>query len=153
VDYNERDMISRFILRGNQKVKEIMIPRNEMTVISDTDVVRHLFHVFEKTGYSRLPVIGKNMDDVKGMILAKDLLLEKPFHLNKHIREIVFIPETRTIASLLKEMQSKGMSMAIVIDENGGTSGLVTIEDIVEEFFGEIEDEFDNVSPFFRSIR
>ena len=146
-------MISRFILRGNQSIKEIMVPRTEMTVVPDGTKVQSLVNMFEKTGYSRLPVIGENMDEVKGMILAKDLLLEKPFYLKRHIREILFIPETQTVASLLKEMQSRGISMAIVVDEYGGTAGLVTIEDVVEEFFGDIQDEYDEESQWYRNIQ
>jgi putative hemolysin len=153
VDEKERAMISRFIRRGNQNIKDIMIPRTEMTVASWDTTTRSLFKIFVKTGYSRLPVIGSDMDHVKGMILAKDLLLEKPFHLRKHIRDILFIPETRSVASLLKEMRLKGNSMAIVVDEYGGTAGLVTIEDLVEEFFGEIRDEFDEEKALYRNIQ
>ncbi|MFC1501860.1 hemolysin family protein [bacterium] len=153
VAYEKRDMISRFILRGNQRVKEIMVPRTEMTMASKTTTERKLFDIFEKTGFSRLPVIGKNIDDVKGMIMAKDLILEKPFHLQKHIRDIFFIPETQTVANLLKQMQLKEISLAIVVDEYGGTAGLVTIEDVVEEFFGDIWDEYDDSSQYCRNIQ
>jgi len=153
VGYDKRDMISRFILRGNQSIKEIMVPRTEMTVVPYGTKVKSLVNMFEKTGYSRLPVIGENMDEVRGMILAKDLLLEKPFYPKRHIREILFIPETQTVASLLKEMQSRGISMAIVVDEYGGTAGLVTIEDVVEEFFGDIQDEYDEESQWYRNIQ
>jgi len=153
VGYDKRDMITRFILRGNQSVKEIMVPRTEMTVVPYGTKVQNLVSMFEKTGYSRMPVIGENMDEVKGMILAKDLLLEKPFYPKKHIRELLFVPETQTVAGLLKEMQSRGISMAIVVDEYGGTAGLVTIEDVVEEFFGAIQDEYDEESQWIRNIQ
>ena len=146
-------MISRFIQRGNQNIRDIMVPRTEMTVASFDATTRSLFKIFEKTGYSRLPVIGSDLDDVKGMILAKDLLIEKPFQLRKHIRDILFVPGIRNVASLLKEMRIKGNSMAIVVDEYGGTAGLVTIEDLVEEFFGDIQDEFDEENEFYRNIQ
>lgn len=148
----ESGLISRFILRGNQKVREIMIPRTEIVAVKVNTTVRRVSHIFETTGYSRVPVMRKNIDEIIGIITAKDVLLKRPQRVKQIMRDVLFVPETRVIASLLREMQEKRMSMAIVVDEYGGTAGLVALEDIVEEFFGEIEDEFDEMPSLYRKI-
>lgn len=152
VDREESGLISRFILRGNQKVREIMIPRTEITAIKMNETIGRVSKVFEETGYSRLPVMGGDIDEILGMINAKDVLLEKPSRVKQVMRDVLFVPEARNIASLLREMQKKRMGIAIVVDEYGGTAGLVTLEDIVEEFFGEIQDEFDGEMSLYRCI-
>ena len=152
VDVEERGLISRLILRGNQRVKEIMIPRTEITAVKRSEAVGRLARIFETTGYSRLPVMGEDVDEIVGMVTAKDVLLEKPKRLKPILRDVLFVPESRVVASLLREMQDRRMGMAVVVDEYGGTAGLVTLEDIVEEFFGEIQDEFDEESDLYRKI-
>jgi CBS domain containing-hemolysin-like protein len=129
-----------------------MIPRTEITAVKSRESIPEAFQIFESTGYSRLPVMKKNIDEIIGMITVKDLLLEKPDRLKQILRDLLFVPHTRLIASLLREMQQRGMGMAIVVDEYGGTAGLVTIEDIVEEFVGEIQDEFDGETRLYRKI-
>lgn len=152
VDQEERGLISRFVLRGNQKVREVMIPRTEMVVVKKNEPIRDVSSIFQKTGYSRLPVTGKTIDEILGMITVKDILLEKPERIKQVMRDVLFIPESANMASLLREMQEKNTGLAIVVDEYGGTAGLVTLEDIVEEFFGDIQDEYDDESSHYRKI-
>jgi putative hemolysin len=152
VDREESGLISRFILRGNQKVREIMIPRTEITAIGMNETLDRVSKVFEETGYSRLPIMGGDIDEILGVITVKDVLLEKPSRVRQVMRDVLFVPEARNIASLLKEMQKKRIGIAIVVGEYGGTAGLVTLEDIVEEFFGEIQDEFDGELSLYRCI-
>ena len=152
VNKDERGLISRCILRSNQKVRDIMIPRTEITALKENESISKVLKIFEKTGYSRLPVMGKTMDEILGFVTAKDILLKEPANLRQIMRNLLFVPETRVIANLLREMQKKRMGMAIVVDEYGGTAGLVTLEDIVEEFFGDIQDEFDEDTNLYRKI-
>lgn len=152
VNVEQRGFISRLILRGNQRVKEIMIPRTEIAALNRDETVSRAARVFETTGYSRLPVMGKDIDEIIGMVTVKDVLLEKPNRLKPILREVLFVPESRIVAGLLREMQHKRVGMAIVVDEYGGTAGLVTLEDIVEEFLGEIQDEFDEEPELYRKI-
>ncbi len=152
VDKEERRIISRLILRSRQKVREIMIPRTEMTVVRISDTVRQVNELFANTGHSRFPVVEGDIDTIRGMVIAKDLILEKPRSLKKVLHEILFVPESSLIGMLLTRMQETRISMAVAVDEYGGTAGLVTLEDIVEEFFGEIQDEYDEDISLFRKI-
>jgi len=152
VNVEERELISRFILRGSQKVREIMIPRTEMHTVKLKETMKNVIEVFEKTGYSRLPVTGKGIDEILGMITAKDILLEKPSRVKEVLRDVLFVPETQVVAHLLEQMQEERVGIAIVVDEYGGTAGLITLEDIIEEFFGEIHDEFDEDVSLYRKI-
>ena len=129
-----------------------MVPRPEMIALQASDTISQAAVLFEKTGISRLPVFEKDIDEVIGMITARDLMLEKPRSLKKIVRPVHYTPETRQIAPLLREMQELGHNLCIIIDEYGGTAGLVTIEDIIEEFFGEILDEHDENLDLFRNI-
>jgi len=153
VNEEERSMISRFILRGGYKVRDVMVPRTSMTVLKTKDSVKTAVQRFMKTGFSRLPIIDGHIDQISGMIYAKDLINQRPQALNEIIREALFIPESLVIGKCLRTMQTHEATLAIVVDEHGGTAGLVTIEDIIEEFFGEIEDEFDIEKEWFRSIK
>jgi len=151
-DLKERSLISRLILRGHQKVREIMVPRTEMISVQASDPVSQAAILFEKTGISRFPVFDKDIDEIIGMITARDLLLDQPRTLRKIIRPVHYTPETRKIAGLLREMQELRFNLAVIVDEYGGTAGLVTIEDIIEEFFGEIFDEYDDDLDLYRNI-
>lgn len=144
VNRDERSLISRFLLRGGYKVRDVMVPRTEMTVIRKKDSVKTAARKLIKTGFSRLPVIEGSIDRIAGLIYAKDLISLNPDTLSPVIRDVLFVPESLVIGKCLRTMQSHGATLAIVVDEHGGTAGLVTIEDIIEEFFGEIHDEFDN---------
>jgi putative hemolysin len=152
LDIEERGLISRFILRGNQKVLEIMVPRTDITRVQISESINSVIEVFKKTGFSRLPVTGKKVDDIRGIITAKDMLLQKPQNITEVLREALFIPETARVGNLLNQLQKKRIGMAIVVDEYGGTAGLVTLEDIMEEFFGDIQDEFDEEADLYRNI-
>ncbi|MBN1894846.1 HlyC/CorC family transporter [bacterium] len=152
VNYRQRELILNFILKGNQKVRDLMIPRTEITAVRANTPVSDIVSILIKTGYSRLPVFGKDLDDIRGFIMGKDILVKKPRRIRSIIRDILFVPESRGIASFLKEMQEAGIGAAIVVDEYGGTAGFVTIEDIVEAFFGDIQDEHDEVDNLFRKV-
>ncbi len=152
IDEEDIGLISKFILRGNKNVGEIMIPRTEILAVSTDDSIGSISEIFEKKGFSRLPLIDKDIDHIIGNINAKDILFKEPENLRDILRPVVFVPESKPIGGLLKEMQRKRLWMAIVVGEYGGTAGLVTIEDILEEFFGEIEDEFDVIPKDIKKI-
>lgn len=152
VDEEDATLISRLILRGQQRVREIMIPRTDMTVVKLECEVETVIRLFEKTGYSRIPVIGESIDRVLGVIRAKDVMLERPDSLKSVMRDLFFVPESRLVGHLLRDMQREHMGMAIVVDEYGGTAGLVTLEDIVEEFFGQIQDEYDEDAGLYKKV-
>ncbi|MFO7890819.1 MAG: hemolysin family protein [bacterium] len=152
IDEEDIGLISRFILRGNKSVGDIMIPRTEILAVATDDPIDSISEIFQKKGFSRLPLMDKDIDHIIGNINAKDILLEKPDNLRNILRSVFFVPESKPIGDLLKEMQRKRIWMAIVVGEYGGTAGLVTIEDILEEFFGEIEDEFDVIPKDIKRV-
>ncbi|MFN2330301.1 MAG: HlyC/CorC family transporter [Halomonas sp.] len=136
---------------SDQQVREVLIPRSQVTAIGLDQPLEEYLPIILEAGHSRYPVIGENLDEVKGIMLAKDLLplLQsgqqngRPFRLEEVVRTALFVPESKRLNSLLKEFQDTHNHMAIVVDEYGGTAGIVTIEDILEEIVGEIEDEHD----------
>ncbi|WP_280547811.1 MULTISPECIES: transporter associated domain-containing protein [unclassified Halomonas] len=136
---------------SDQQVREVLIPRSQITAIALDQPLEEYLPVILETGHSRYPVIGENLDEVKGILLAKDLLPllrggqgnGLPFQLDEVLRPAMFVPESKRLNSLLKEFQDTRNHMAVVVDEYGGTAGIVTIEDILEEIVGEIEDEHD----------
>lgn len=134
---------------SNLQVREIMVPRSQMVVIKVDEQPADFLPKVIESGHSRFPVIGESIDEIKGILLAKDLLpliLDNlsDFNLQDILRPANIIPESKRLNVLLKEFREKRYHMAIVIDEYGGVSGLVTIEDILEEIVGEIEDETDD---------
>jgi len=149
---DEEDLISRFILRGEFKVRDVMVPRTEMVIVQKEDPIEKVIHIFEDTGYSRLPVMGESIDDIVGVITARDVILKRPKTIGRILREILFVPESRKISSYLQEIQTRSYDIAIVVDEYGGTAGLITLEDMVEEFFGDIQDEHDEDSNLYRKV-
>lgn len=133
---------------ADRQVREIMIPRSQMVVVRLDQQPSEFLPIIIESGHSRFPVIGESMDDVKGILLAKDLLQlivngTENFKLSNIIRPANIIPESKRLNILLREFRENRYHMAMVIDEYGGISGLVTIEDILEEIVGEIEDETD----------
>jgi magnesium and cobalt exporter, CNNM family len=150
IETEEREMIHSIFEFGDTVVREVMVPRHDMIVLeADTDVEAAL-DVAIKQGYSRIPVINGTIDDVVGVLYAKDVMrrlrmseARRPRRTSQVMREAFFIPESKKTAELLREMQEGRNHMAIVIDEYGGTAGLVTIEDLLEEIVGEISDEHD----------
>lgn len=155
---DEKRMIHEIIDLGDMAAGEIMQPRVDMMLVEDTETVRQAMDRMQGTGYSRLPVYHDDYDHVIGVVHYKDLTPlvldgrgEDP--VGDHVSEAMFVPETKDVIPLLSEMQSSHQQMAVVIDEYGGTGGLITIEDIVEEIVGEIVDESDREGSFLRIVR
>ncbi|MBM4349250.1 MAG: HlyC/CorC family transporter [Deltaproteobacteria bacterium] len=136
---------------ADMSVKEVMVPDTQMVAIQIDRPPREILSVIEEEQFSRYPVFGRELNDIRGILYAKDFLtlLSKTGQVDtrKTIRPPFFIPETMNISLLLKEMQRRSIHMALVVDEYGGISGLVTIEDLIEEIVGEIRDEHDTESP------
>jgi gliding motility-associated protein GldE len=155
---DEKEMIHSIFEFGETTVKEIMIPRIDMVCISTDSRLNSLLSLIKKNLHSRIPLYKEKVDNIIGIIYAKDLL---PFvnrksngeaNLEKLARPAYFVPEQKKIDELLREFQSQRIHMAIVVDEYGGTSGLVTLEDIIEEIVGEIQDEHDSEQPLYQKI-
>lgn len=140
-------MIEGVLEVSDLTARDVMVPRSQMDVIRIDDPIERLLPDVLRTGHSRFPVIGDNKDDVLGILLAKDLLhyFHAParFDLRATLRASVFVPESKPLDVLLREFRSNRNHMAIVVDEYGGVSGLVTIEDVIEQIVGDIEDEYD----------
>jgi magnesium and cobalt transporter len=133
---------------ADMQVRDIMIPRAQMVVVAQNAPAKELLPIIIESQHSRFPVIGENRDEVVGILLAKDLLrfsfIEKEtFDISQILRSAVFIPESKRLNVLLREFRLTRNHMAIVVDEYGGVAGLVTIEDVLEQIVGEIEDESD----------
>ena len=151
VSAGERKIISRVFRFSNRRVRDVLVPRTEMVCLPVTASVKDARELVARTGFSRIPVYGKNLDDIQGILYAKDLLL-KPRSIREILREAMFVPQSVLCADLLKQMRARHVTIAIAIDEFGGTAGLVTLEDIVEELFGEIRDEFDEKAVQIRRL-
>lgn len=151
IEADERQMIHGVFELGDTLVRELMVPRTEMVWIEHTKTLRQAMSLALRSGFSRIPVIGENLDDVVGVVYLKDLAarsFEAPDALRveavvERMRPVEFVPDSKPADDLLREMQSGRVHVAIVVDEYGGTAGMVTIEDIVEEIVGEIADEYD----------
>ncbi|GAB4327665.1 MAG: hemolysin family protein [Calditrichia bacterium] len=151
LDENESEILNRVLHLRNLRVKEAMIPRTEIVAVPVDSDLDDLLDTFQKTGFTKIPVYGKNLDDIVGVVILKDLF-NLPTTLSEIIRPIKFVPETKKSLDLLREFKNSNTSIAIVIDEYGGTSGLVTTEDLLEEVVGDIEDEFDESSVLVRKL-
>lgn len=159
VDAQALAMIEGVLHVGEMQVRDIMVPRAQMVVVrSDSEPDDFIASVTE-SGHSRFPVIGGNRDEVEGILLAKDLLdcyargEEHEFDMDDAMRPAVFIPESKRLNVLLREFRENRNHMAIVVDEYGGVAGLVTIEDVLEQIVGEIDDEHDTEeSGFIRRL-
>ncbi|MCL4241017.1 MAG: hemolysin family protein [Dehalococcoidia bacterium] len=152
VEEQERRMIRGIIALEDKTAREIMVPRIDMAVADIEDSVGDVAAIVTERGFSRVPVFRENIDDIAGIVYAKDLLRAmgnggKDRPLSDLLRDAFFIPESKRLDELLTEMQARRVHMAIVVDEYGGTAGLVTIEDLLEEIVGEIEDEYDVARP------
>jgi magnesium and cobalt transporter len=146
LDADALAMIEGVMQVSEMQARDIMIPRSQMDVIDIGDAPEKFIPFVIETGHSRFPVIGENKDDVIGILLAKDLLsyyAGDEFNVRDRLRPAVFIPESKRLNVLLKDFRSNRNHIAIVVDEYGGVAGLVTIEDVLEQIVGEIEDEFD----------
>ncbi len=141
-------MIEGAILFSKMRVRDIMLPKNQMVSINVVDEYSEIIKVVTRTGHSRFPVVGESSDEIIGILHAKDLLRYQPgnsdsLDLLDICRQVTFVPESRRLDSLLSEFRCNRNHMAIVVDEYGEISGFVTIEDIIEQIIGDIEDEFD----------
>jgi CBS domain containing-hemolysin-like protein len=151
VEESEREMIHSVFDLGETLVRELMVPRTDMVYIESNKTLRQGLSLALRSGFTRIPVIDENLDNVVGIAYVKDLArrvhenreAENTENVSEILRVATFVPETKTAAELLKEMQRDQIHMAVVIDEYGGTAGLITIEDILEEIVGEIADEYD----------
>lgn len=149
LDADALSIIEGALQVADMQVREIMIPRSQVVTVNAADSPEEFLPKVIEAAHSRFPVIGENLDDVLGLLLAKDLLpliLSKDgprFNLKEVLRQVTFIPESKRLNVLLKEFRESRSHMAIVVDEYGCTAGLVTIEDVLEQIVGEIEDEHD----------
>jgi magnesium and cobalt transporter len=147
LDADALSMIEGVLQVSEMQVRDIMIPRSQMDVIDITDPPDKFIPFVIETAHSRFPVIDENKDDVIGILLAKDLLRyyadDEEFNVRDMLRPAVFIPESKRLNVLLKEFRSTRNHIAIVVDEYGGVAGMVTIEDVLEQIVGDIEDEYD----------
>jgi len=151
LEAEEEQMISAVIELGGRRVHEVMVPRTGMTALPTTATMDEVIDTFIKEGHSRIPVYSKTIDEIVGVLYAKDLLPflkggQKP-DLRKLLRAPLFAPESMTIDDLLHKLQGRRVHLAIVLDEYGGTAGMVTIEDLLEEIVGDIQDEYDVEEP------
>jgi magnesium and cobalt transporter len=149
LDVQELAMIRGVLEVSESQVRDIMIPRSQMVVLERSDEPQKMLELINASGHSRFPVIGDDRDEVIGILLAKDLLRyfsenqESKFDIRECLRPAVFIPESKRLNTMLRDFRSSHNHMAIVVDEYGGVSGLLTIEDVLEEIVGEIGDEHD----------
>ncbi len=148
IEPEERRLIESIIEFGDTVAREVMVPRPDMVTVSHEFRVADVMEVVLLNGYSRVPVLGEGIDDVIGLIFAKDLMrAERDGREDEPVANLVrpvrAVPETKPVSELLREMQADQFHMALVVDEYGGTAGLVTLEDLIEELVGEIVDEFD----------
>ena len=152
VESDEHEMIHSVFELGDTLVRELMVPRTEMVWIEKDKSLRQALSLALRSGFSRVPVVGESVDQIIGIAYVKDLAKRTLDHheaetterVEQHMRPATFVPESKIAADLLKEMQRDQIHLAIVVDEYGGTAGIITIEDILEEIVGEIADEFDD---------
>jgi CBS domain containing-hemolysin-like protein len=150
VDEEEKEMIESVIELTDTRVEEIMTPRTEIVALPKGADFETVLATIRAKGHSRIPVYDTTIDTILGVLYAKDLLLRdesEPFELTGVMRKVLFIPESKPVRQLLREFQAQKVHIAAVLDEYGGTAGLVTIEDILEELVGEIRDEYDPTAP------
>lgn len=148
---HEKNIIEKVIDLGEQKVYEAMRPRTEIVGVEYHSSIEQLHKAFIESGFSKLIVYEENLDNIKGVVLAKDLF-SNPKTIDQILREVKFYPETKRSIEVLNELLESKISIAVVVDEFGGTAGIVTMEDIIEELFGEIKDEYDVEEHICRRI-
>jgi hemolysin (HlyC) family protein len=155
LDAEEKSMLSGVLEVSETQVREVMVPRSQMIVIDMEDEFEETLKLIVESGHSRFPVIGEDRDEVLGILLAKDLLRyygsdeAKELTIKKLLRPATMIPESKRLKALLREFRASHNHMAIVVDEYGGVAGLLTIEDVLEEIVGEIDDEHDHEEAEF----
>jgi len=155
LDAEEKSMLSGVLEVSETQVREVMVPRSQMVVIDIEQEFDEILALIVESGHSRFPVIGEDRDEILGVLLAKDLLryfgsdVAKEVTIRKMLRPVSVIPESKRLNALLKEFRASHNHMAIVVDEYGGIAGLLTIEDVLEEIVGEIDDEHDHEEAEF----
>ena len=149
-----REMMRSVVELGQTLVREVMVPRTDMVTIDADEPAAAAMRLFVRSGYSRVPVVGEDADDVRGILYLKDVLRRLSGHPDHEerpaasfAREVVWVPETKLADDLLREMQTDHVHMVLAVDEYGGTAGLVTMEDLLEEVVGELTDEHDHAEP------
>ncbi|GAB4170997.1 MAG: hemolysin family protein [Calditrichia bacterium] len=158
LEQEEKEMIASIFDFTETAAKEIMVPRTDMVVIEKNTTFEEIVNIIRKSGYSRIPVYSEKIDNIIGILYAKDLLpfLDRKsktnFSLEKIIHTPYFVPENKKIHELLKDFQEEKIHMAIIVDEYGGVEGLITLEDIIEEIVGEIQDEYDKEEALYHKI-
>jgi len=147
-DYDTRDMIKGIVELSETAVKEVMVPRIDVVFLSKDVELSEMFKIIIDCGHSRFPVYEETIDNVIGILYAKDLLKyltdSKDIEIEKILRKPYFIPESKRLDTLLREFKRRHVHIAVSVDEYGGVSGIVCLEDIIEEIVGDIQDEFDN---------
>jgi CBS domain containing-hemolysin-like protein len=151
IEEGERKMIHSVFELGDTTVREVMVPRGDVVYIEHYKNLRQTMSLFLRSGFSRLPVIGENLDDIRGFAYLKDIVrrdfeapdVELTQHVEEVMRPVAWVPESKPVDAQLREMQADRQHIAVVVDEYGGTAGLITIEDLLEEIVGEITDEYD----------
>jgi CBS domain containing-hemolysin-like protein len=152
IEPDERKMVRSVVELGDTIVREVMVPRTDMVFVERDKTLNQALSLALRSGFSRIPVTGESTDDVVGIAYLKDIVAwtsehrdaEEPERVEKVMRSATYVPDSKPVDELLRQMQQQRIHVAIVIDEYGGTAGLVTIEDILEEIVGEIADEYDN---------
>ncbi|MCG0288260.1 hemolysin family protein [Streptomyces sp. PSAA01] len=154
IEDEERRMVHSVFELGDTLVREVMVPRTDLVVIERFKTIRQALTLALRSGFSRIPVTGENEDDIVGVVYLKDLVRKTHIHreaeaelVSTAMRPATFVPDTKNAGDLLREMQQERNHVAVVIDEYGGTAGIITIEDILEEIVGEITDEYDRELP------
>ncbi len=152
LEEEEKELLHRVFEFGDMMVSEVMVPRTEIVSIPSTASISEAMALVKEEGYSRYPVIGESIDDISGILYIKDILIKmaegtvnETTPVTEIMRETYFVPENKMLSELLDEMQKKKFQIAIVIDEYGGTDGLITFEDIMEEIVGGLQDEFEEI--------
>ncbi len=157
IEEDEKEMIYSIFQFGDTRAREIMVPRIDMVALDVDTPTDEVIDLIVRAGHSRIPVYEETVDHIVGMLYAKDLLAclgkgEGEVQWRKILRPAYFVPETKKVDDLLREMQQRRTHIAVVVDEYGGTAGLVTVEDILEEIVGEIQDEYDAEEPIFEQV-
>ncbi|MEU6858795.1 hemolysin family protein [Glycomyces sp. NPDC046736] len=149
VDHEERDMIASVFALGDTVAREVMVPRTAMVWVGADMPADEAKRVALRSGFSRIPVVGEDLDDLRGVVYLKDLARLEGVNppVSEVMRAVSFVPDSKPVDDLLRDMQTARIHIAAVVDEYGGTAGLVTIEDILEEIVGEITDEYDQELP------
>lgn len=156
LNVEKKDMIRGVVELSDRTVKEIMVPRIDVVFLKHEMSEEDLLKTLIDSGHSRFPVYSDTIDNVDGILYVKDLLefviKKEPFSIKKTLREAYYVPETMKLDALLKELKNRKVHIAIAVDEYGGVSGIVCLEDIIEEIVGDIQDEFDNEDDYLVDI-